>query len=107
MLRRAGKAEFQWRYPLLAAELVARKFSDRAYDQLPTADLAQHDTDAGDDAGGGGDDDDDTRAAAASDDGYAFEWQDAPPACVRACPTGAAIRVSLEEFINYAGRSRL
>jgi Fe-S-cluster-containing hydrogenase component 2 len=28
-------------------------------------------------------------------------------ACVRACPTGAAIRVSPEEFINYAGRSRL
>jgi Fe-S-cluster-containing hydrogenase component 2 len=28
-------------------------------------------------------------------------------ACVRACPTGAAIRVSPEEFINYAGKSRL
>jgi Fe-S-cluster-containing hydrogenase component 2 len=27
-------------------------------------------------------------------------------ACVRACPTGAAIRVSPEAFINYAGKSR-
>ena len=27
-------------------------------------------------------------------------------ACVRACPTGAALRVSPEEFINYAGKSR-
>jgi CRP-like cAMP-binding protein/thioredoxin reductase/Fe-S-cluster-containing hydrogenase component 2 len=25
------------------------------------------------------------------------------PACVRACPTGAAIRVSPEQFLNYAG----
>ena len=24
-------------------------------------------------------------------------------ACVRACPTGAAIRVSPDEFLNYAG----
>jgi CRP-like cAMP-binding protein/Fe-S-cluster-containing hydrogenase component 2/thioredoxin reductase len=28
-------------------------------------------------------------------------------ACVRACPTGAAIRVSPEEFIDYAGKSRV
>ena len=26
------------------------------------------------------------------------------PACVRACPTGAAIRVSPESFITYAGK---
>jgi Fe-S-cluster-containing hydrogenase component 2 len=26
------------------------------------------------------------------------------PACVRACPTGAAIRVSPERFLDYAGR---
>ena len=26
-------------------------------------------------------------------------------ACVRACPTGAAIRVSPEQFLNYAGPS--
>lgn len=27
------------------------------------------------------------------------------PACVRACPTGAAVRVSPEKFIDYASRS--
>jgi Fe-S-cluster-containing hydrogenase component 2 len=26
------------------------------------------------------------------------------PACVRACPTGAAIRVHPEEFMAYAGK---
>jgi Fe-S-cluster-containing hydrogenase component 2 len=26
------------------------------------------------------------------------------PACVRACPTGAAIRVSPERFLDYTGR---
>jgi Fe-S-cluster-containing hydrogenase component 2 len=27
------------------------------------------------------------------------------PACVRACPTGAAIRISPERFLEYAGES--
>ena len=26
------------------------------------------------------------------------------PACVRACPTGAALRISPEKFLDYAGR---
>jgi Fe-S-cluster-containing hydrogenase component 2 len=25
------------------------------------------------------------------------------PACVRACPTGAALRISPEKFLDYAG----
>ncbi len=37
----------------------------------------------------------------------AYLWHGPPSkggaACVRACPTGAAIRVSPEQFLNYAG----
>jgi ferredoxin len=28
------------------------------------------------------------------------------PACVRACPTGAALRISPEKFLDYAGGAK-